>query len=177
MALSKVLMVKLISIAAVTVAIDSASAEIAEPETVYSVATSVSLDGEIIGMPVLFVSSGETGSATVKRRYSLLARLSLDDSPAAGERPGDLSVDIELMLPVEDRWQLVAAPRIRLSLGSTFTTEVDLRQAGILSPVSNSQIETLVIALVVSESEQRLPSSDFVSHIPLLRKNSSIPAE
>lgn len=158
-ALLKGLVVELVAIAAITVAVDSASAEIAKPETVYSIAISLSLDGEIIGMPALSMSSGATGWTTVERKFSVRAGLSRNHPLPPGAQPGDLSVDIELMLPVKDRWQLVASPNIHLSLGSTFTTEIDLRHAEIPSPVSDSEIGTLGIALVVSESEQPFPSS------------------
>ena len=159
-ALLKGLVVKLVAIAAITLAIDSASAETAEPKTDYSIAISLSLDGEIIGMPAFLMSSGATGRTTVENKFSVRAGLSPDDPLLSSKQPGDLSVDIELMLPVKDTWQLVASPSIRLSLGSTFTTEIDLRHAEIPSPVSDSAIGTLVISLVVSEAEQQLHSSD-----------------
>lgn len=123
----------------------------------YSIAMSIALDGEIIGMPTLVMQSGSAGTATIAGRYSLRTVVLTEDARYGTDPPGDLSLELELLLPVNGRWTRIAAPGLRLFLGNTATVQLDISAQSVPSPTGALYAKTLEIALVAMKSERAFP--------------------
>lgn len=126
-------------------------------ETAYSIAMNLAVDGQIIGMPTLLMPIGSAGTATVEGKYSLQAALLSEDPRYGSEQPGDLSLEFELMLPVNGRWTRVAAPSLRLFLASTATIHLDISGLSIPSASGSSLAKSLEISAVAMKHERDLP--------------------